>query len=210
MRVRRARGARRLLAALSLALLAGCATLRLIVYRPARLAKCPGVLVPSEQIPDEFLLHMQLQVSSASVATGYSLIVQKTGTRLVLVALTRFGAKAFSVVQEGRDLQVESALGPATVVPPENVLRDVHRARFLTAGVPAETGESETERDGETIRETWRGGVLVRRVFSSADGIVDLEFAAPHTVHIHNRRCGYEATLVDVEAAGDSTDERRR
>jgi len=34
MRVRRARGARRLLAALSLAFLTGCATLRLIVYRP--------------------------------------------------------------------------------------------------------------------------------------------------------------------------------
>jgi len=153
---------------------------------------------------------MQLQVSAASVATGYSLIVQKTGTRLVLVALTRFGAKAFSVVQEGRELQVESALGPATVVPPENVLRDVHRARFLTAGASAETGEVETERDGETIRDTWRSGVLVRRVFSSADGIVDLEFSAPHTVHIHNRRCGYEAILVDVEAAADSTDERRR
>ena len=210
MSARRARGVRRLLAALSLAFLAGCATLRLIVYHPARLASCPGIIAPTERIEGDFIWHMQIHLSSEDVDTGYGLVVQKKGEHLVLIGLTRFGAKAFSVVQEGLKLEVESALGPATVVPPENILRDLHRARFLAAGAPLASGSVEARHDGETIRDTWRDGVLERRVFSAADGDVELEFLAPGRVHIHNRRCGYEAILVDVEAAGDSTDERRR
>ena len=55
----------------------------------------------------------------------------------MLLGLTPFGAKAFSVVQIGTQTWSESYLGPATAVPPENVLRDLHRALFLTVDDPA-------------------------------------------------------------------------
>jgi len=179
-----------------------CATLRLLTYRPARLQRCPGALVSSELIGGDFRIRMQIHISAANVDTGYDLVVQKRGTRLIMIGLTRFGAKAFSVVQEGKRLQVDSALGPATVVPPENVLRDIHRVRFISAGPPVASGSVEGERDGETIRDTWRDGVLTHRVLSSSDGAVEIDFPAPDRMLIRNRRCGYAATLVEVETRG--------
>lgn len=187
------------LAAASL-LVTGCATLRLIVYRPPHLDRCPGALVPTEQIAGDFLRRLQMHVSAGDVDTGYQLVLQKKGDRLVLIGLTRFGARAFSVVQQGGTVQVDSALGPATVVPPGNVLRDLHRTLFFNAGPPPASGEIATQHDGEMIRETWRDGTLERRVFSTADGEVVLDFDGPHRVRIRNQRCGYTATLVDVDA----------
>lgn len=191
---------------LSLGLLAGCMTLRLITQRPARLAECPGILVPSEQIDGDFLSRMQIQITSEHVAVGYDLILQKKGDRLVLIGLTRFGAKAFSVVQVGRHLEVESTMGPATQVPPANILRDLHRARFLGAGPAPASGVVESQRDGESLRDTWSDGTLRRRELDSDEGDVVLEFVDARTVRIDNRRCDYRATLVDVDIGDGAPD----
>jgi len=185
--------------------LSGCATLRLLTYHPARLAECPGALLSSNEIDGDFRLRMQIQVVADRVDTGYDLVVRKKDDRLILIGLTRFGAKAFSVVQDGTHLQTESALGPATVVPPVNVLRDIHRARFLGAGPAVESGTVEGSYEGETIRDTWRAGVLVRRVLSSAGGDVEIDFSPPGRALIHNRRCAYQATLVEIESVGSET-----
>jgi hypothetical protein len=191
-----------LLTAFATLLLYGCATLRLLTYRPARLERCPGALLPSELVAGDFRSRMQIQISAQDVDTGYELVMQKRETQLILIGLTRFGARAFSVVQEGTRLQVESAFGAATVVPPENVMRDVHRALLLSAGPAVASGAVEGERDGETIHDTWSDGVLTRRVLSSRDGNVEIDFATPQRMLIHNRRCGYEATLVELETRG--------
>lgn len=195
--------------ALLAAALAGCATLRLLTYRPARLPRCPGALVSSERIPGEFVSRLRMQITAPEVAVGYDLVLQKKGRRLVLIGLTRFGAKAFSVVQDGRELSVESALGPATVVPPENVLRDIHRARFLSAGAPIESGEVERRIDGERVRDEWREGVLRSREIIDEDGRVTLDYIDRREIHIHNQRCGYEAVLVDLGADSEATDSER-
>ncbi len=181
----------------ALALLSGC-SLRYLLLRPPRLAECAGSVAPSERIHGDFVSRLQIQIDSERVSAGYDLVLQKKGERLVLIGLTRFGATAFSVVQEGRRLSAQSALGPATVVPPVNVMRDVHRARFLSVAAGGGTGAFEDRRDGEQIRETWRDGTLVRRVFTSADGVVEVHFLDAATVRIDNRRCGYQATLVDL------------
>jgi len=59
-------------------------------------------------------------------------LLQKRGPSVVLVGLTSYGAKAFAVTQIGMQTFPESFLGPP-VVPPENVLRDLHRAHFLAS-----------------------------------------------------------------------------
>jgi Protein of unknown function (DUF3261) len=97
-----------------------------------RLADCPGRLRPTQEIEGDWVIHEQVRVTGGAVDESYGLVVQKTGPKLVLLGLTPFGAKAFSVVQIGTQTWSESYLGPATVVPPENVLRDLHRALFLT------------------------------------------------------------------------------
>jgi len=102
-----------------------------------RLADCPGRLRATQEIEGDWVIHEQVRVTGGGVDESYGLVVQKTGPKLVLLGLTPFGAKAFSVVQIGTQTWSESYLGPATAVPPENVLRDLHRALFLTVDDPA-------------------------------------------------------------------------
>lgn len=100
------------------------------------LADCPGQLRSTQEIEGDWVIHERVRVTGGGVDESYGLVVQKTGPKLVLLGLTPFGAKAFSVVQIGTQTWSESYLGPATVVPPENVLRDLHRALFLTVDDP--------------------------------------------------------------------------
>jgi len=84
-----------------------------------RLADCPGRLRSTQEIEGDWVIHERLRVTGGEVDESYGLVIQKTGPKLVLLGLTPFGAKAFSAV------------------PPENVLRDLHRALFLTVDDPA-------------------------------------------------------------------------
>ncbi len=127
--------------ALALALLAAaCKTLPtppLPIPGLPRLADCPGRLRSTQEIEGDWVIHERLRVTGGEVDESYGLVIQKTGPKLVLLGLTPFGTKAFSVVQIGTQTWSESYLGPATAVPPENVLRDLHRALFLTVDDPA-------------------------------------------------------------------------
>jgi hypothetical protein len=132
---------RRLAAALAAAgLAAGCATLA--THAPPsplnplpHLADCPGPLRSTQDLEGNWIVHERIHVVGERVDESYGLVLQKTGAKLVLVGLTPFGAKAFGVTQIGVETWPESYLGAALPVPPENVLRDVHRAHFLTADV---------------------------------------------------------------------------
>ncbi len=121
-----------------------------------RLADCPGSLVPTEELSGDWLIHERIRVRGAQVDEAYGLVVQKTGPRLVLIGLTPFGAKAFSVTQIGVDVWSESKLGAALPVPPENVLRDLHRAHFLATDDPTF--------EGRTVRRDPDGSVHVSSV----------------------------------------------
>jgi len=104
------------------------------------LSDCPGSLVPTTDLDGDWLIHERIRVRGAGVDEDYGLVVQKNGPRLVLVGLTPFGAKAFSVTQIGVEIWSESRLGAALPVPPENVLRDLHRAHFLATDDPTFEG----------------------------------------------------------------------
>lgn len=167
------------------------------------LAECPGPLVPTGEIPGAFLLRQDVRVRAAEVDAGVRLIVQKKGGRLVLVGFTTLGLEAFTLVQEDTTTTVDSALGPAWPVPPVNLLRDLHRSRFLALpGAPLADGEHRATRGGVAIGETWRDGTLVARTFTGpgetpADA-VRVTFAGATATIVHPR-CGYEATIVTTE-----------
>jgi uncharacterized protein DUF3261 len=101
-----------------------------------KLADCPGALRPTQELEGDWIVHERIHVTGHGVDESFGLVLQKTGPKLVLLGLTPFGAKAFGVTQIGVQTWVESYLGPALSVPPENVLRDVHRAHFLIVEDP--------------------------------------------------------------------------
>jgi len=117
-----------------------------------RLADCPGSLVPTHDLEGDWVIHERIRVRAGEIDEAYGLVVQKTGPRLVLIALTPFGATAFRLTQIGVEVWSESKLGPAVPVPPENVLRDLHRAHFLATDDPAFEGRSlQRNRDGSIL-----------------------------------------------------------
>lgn len=132
---------------------AGCA-LSVPPWGPPRLEACPGLLVPAAGIPGgDFALRERVRIRGGEVDLGLALLVERRGDRLVLVALNPFGAKAFSVVQRGLEVEATSHLGRALQVPPGNVLRDLHAARF--AGPPDTPARVEVMRPGCSYTATF-------------------------------------------------------
>lgn len=105
---------------------AGCATW---LGLPPRLAECPGAVPHTRELPPgDWLVRERVRVVGGDVDVGLEVVAEKRGDRLVVVAFHTLGAKAFSLVQHGEDVEVESHLGRALPVPPRNVLRDLHSA----------------------------------------------------------------------------------
>jgi hypothetical protein len=174
--------------------------------RPAALPECPGPLRATGEIEGDFLLRARIRLAAGAIDAPLQLAVEKRGDVLVLVGFDPFGAKLFTVRQRGRETEVEALPAPVLPVPPRNVLRDLHRVRFLGLARPDAPDAELTEvRDGTRIAERWQAGVLRSRRFERLDGsgVVHLEFPPPGAeppgvVSIHNEACGYEATWVDV------------
>lgn len=117
---------------------------------PPKLASCPGGVRSTREIEGDWVIHERIRVVGSGVDEAFGLVLQKTGPKLVLLGLTPFGAKAFGVTQIGTEVWTESYLGPVLSVPPENVLRDVHRAHFLIVDDPALDPRSVT-RDADGV-----------------------------------------------------------
>lgn len=108
----------------------GCASLPFAA--PPRLADCAGPLVSTSDIPGgDFRLRERVRIAGGGVDLGLELLAERRADRLVVVAFNEFGAKVFSAVQRGLAVESDAPLGRALAVPPENVLRDLHEARFL-------------------------------------------------------------------------------
>jgi hypothetical protein len=110
-------------------LVLGCAALP---RPPARIADCEGPLVPTADIPGgDFRLRERVRIAGGGVDLGLELLAERRADRLVVIGWNAFGARAFSIVQRGTLVESDAPLGRALEVSPENVLRDLHEARFF-------------------------------------------------------------------------------
>ena len=112
------------------ALLIGCAALSLV--RTPRIPDCPGPLLATSEIPGgDFRLRERVRIAGGRVDLGLELLAERRADQLVVIGFNEFGARVFSAVQRGLAVETEAKLGRALAVPPENVLRDLHEARFF-------------------------------------------------------------------------------
>jgi hypothetical protein len=121
---------------------------------PPRLRPCPGPIRSTREIAGDFTRLERIRVRGDGVDESFGLVVQKIGERLVVLGTNAFGAKAFAVTQEGDMLEARSFVGPALSVPPENVLRDLHRAYFLAPAQIAASPRTATPTPDGAIRIT--------------------------------------------------------
>ena len=126
-------------AALGLLLLAapGCVTLAML--RPLPRA-CPGTLAPADALGADFSLQAGYRVQSRGREAALTLVAEKRGDRVVLVALDPLGTQVFALVQQGSEVRRERHLRPLFPFAPENALRDLERVRFADrlAGAPGD------------------------------------------------------------------------
>lgn len=175
--------------------------------RARAIPDCPGEWVSTQAIAGDFLLRQRLIVTRGDGVFALQLVAQKRGDELLLLGLHPFGAKLFTLRQRGLETSVDAVPAPALEVPPLNVLRDLHRARFLGLASAGADGSFEERRDGTEIRELHEGGRLLRRSFQRLDadppGVVELRFASEPAeggdrVTIENGWCGYRAELTTL------------
>ena len=193
-------GAAALLLGLSLL---GCASLD---PRPRMLPECPGSLVSTRELRGEFLLRQRARIAYDGLEIPLRVAMQLKEDELVVLGFDPFGAKLFAIVQVDERTQIESAPPPVLVVPPINVLRDLHRIHFLGTGPPpGGEGEAVGVRDGTRISERWEGGSLRARTFERIEaepaGRVRVDFATGaggEAIRIENEWCGYGATFVTL------------
>jgi hypothetical protein len=154
------------LALAGLLLATGCASLALGLASalPDGGRDCPGALLPTRQIEGEFQIRLRARAQGDDLDWRLELVAQKRGDALVLIGLDAFGAKSFVLTQRGSEVSVERPRGRLPL-PPIDLLRDLHRARFLPETAPPEPGVAieRPSRDEVTI-EHERCGYRLRLV----------------------------------------------
>jgi hypothetical protein len=184
-------------------LLVGLATACAHLPGARAIRECPGALAPTQAMGADFLARERHEIRSDGRSVRLDVAIQKRGDELVIVGFDPVGPKLFQVVQRGAELEVEALPGRVLMVPPENVVRDVHRMRFLGIEMPpGGSGEVVAMRDGARVSETWHGGRLLARRFEPAGGgrAVVVEFPAQPggVVAVRAPGCGYEATITPL------------
>ena len=135
---------RRTLCAAFGALALGCTALQ--VATAPRISDCAGPLVPASEIPGgDFRLRERVRFTGEGVDLGLELLAERHGDRLVVIGFNAFGARVFSLVQRGREVERDAPLGRALAIAPENALFDLHEARFFH---PESGGRVEVHRRG--------------------------------------------------------------
>jgi hypothetical protein len=110
--------------------LLGCTTLQ-FATAPS-IADCTGPLLPAADIPGgDFRLRERVRVAGGGVDLGLELLAERRADRLVLIGFNEFGGRVFSAVQQGSQVESDTPLGRALAIPPANLLRDLHEARFF-------------------------------------------------------------------------------
>jgi hypothetical protein len=165
--------------------------------------ECPGPLAPTQVMGADFLARERIEIETGEHSVRLDVAIQKRDDELVIVGFDPLGPKLFQVVQRGTELEVEALPGQVLKVSPENVVRDVHRVRFLGLEMPpGGSGEVVAMRDGARVSEIWHGGQLLARRIEPADGdrAVTVEFPpeAGGATLIRAPGCGYQARVTPV------------
>jgi hypothetical protein len=193
---------------LAAALACGCSAVR--PTPTAQAPEYPGTLTPPSLHGGDFLRSQKLVARHGGRTSSFSAVLQKQADTLTLIGLTPFGSKAFVIQQVGVEVTFTSYLPGELPFPPRYVLFDIHRVYFGgLGGAPLPDGEHVAERDGERIREVWKGGRLFERAFTrlAADppGAMVIAYeggmvpgTSPARIEIDNGWVGYHLSIATV------------
>lgn len=169
-----------------------------------------GPLVDPSQIPGDFAWEQRVSAFHGERKGAFDAVLQKDGGELLVLGLTPFRTRGFSLRQKGREFTYEQFVPFDLPFSPEAVLIDIHRAFFFElAGPFPEKGTRQHTYRNESIVDTFSGGRLMTREFSrvsGSDGKLLVEYTdpgyapltPPRTTRLDNRAYGYR---LEVETS---------
>jgi hypothetical protein len=196
---------------LLLALLAAATGCRhLAGMRGREVPDCPGALVSTAAIPGDFLLRERVRVTANGSSWSLQLITQKRADELVMIGFDPLGVKLFTLTQRGTATTVDALPAPVLEVPPLNLLRDLHRIRFMGLEPAAQDGTRTGTIAEYAVSEQRAEGRLASRSFRrSADAPPEIEIRySPRSeggrarAALVNRACRYRAEFDTLETRG--------
>jgi hypothetical protein len=132
----------------------------------------PGTLRDPGSSPHDFMVRQHAKGNYAERAISFEAVVQKSKDKLIVLVLTPYGSRALLIEQTGAHVRTEKFIDRELPFDPAFILLDVQRV-FLkgqpSSPAPPE-GWSESEIDGERVRERWEGGRLHERQYTRLDG----------------------------------------
>lgn len=145
---------------------------------PAPRAATPGAsrgvrsrLLHTAQIEGNFLMQQELRFRHGQQEGSFEAVVQKHCDEVVVIGLTPFGTRAFSIRQRGLEVAVENQLVGKWPFPPENILLDVQRSfLYPIAQPPLSDGVHEATVGAELVRDRWSAGRLLERRIRAVAG----------------------------------------
>ncbi len=175
-------------------------------FRARALRVCPGALESTESLTNDFLLQQSVRVQAGDSTWSLRLISQLHGGELRLIGLDPLGVELFTLLQRGRKVEVDALPPPLLEIPPENLLRDLHRIRFLRVADPESDGVERARLDDLEIVESWEAGRITRRSFSSVarDGerhaeVVFSVAGGAQRATVENFSCRYRSEFTTLE-----------
>lgn len=180
---------------------------------PPHLPPYTGPLVPPEEIPGNFLWQQRVTAKHAEKSGAFDAVLQKIDSELLVLGLTPFGTRGFSLTQRGTSFEYEQFVPFDLPFSPGAVLIDIHRTFFfeLTGGPPTQEGKRKSRYRDEIMTDTWQDARLRQRVFekvAGSEGSLKISYCCdgyaplspPKSVTIQNELYGYELT-VETSAA---------
>jgi hypothetical protein len=179
----------------------------------------PALALPAVPPGLGFLLRQQLAFEYGERSGSIESLLRVRCGELTVIGFAPFGARAFTLRQRGRALDVQLHLPGSWPFAPQNIVRDIHRV-FLVP-LPTEPPPGGTRRlryGGEDVRERWAGGrlrerALLERGRPERDAVVvqyrDGASRAQRSrdLRLENRRRGYALEVRTLESLELSCDD---
>lgn len=125
-------------------------------------------LVPSDALRPGFVLRQRLRFDTGPEGgdrrSSFEAVVQVDCREVLVVGLTPFGTRLFTIRQTGRAIDFEWWLDRPWPFQPERILLDVHRSLLYPLAEPPLADGRHARHYGDVVAdETWRGGRLLER-----------------------------------------------
>lgn len=164
-------------------------------------------LLDPASVEGDFMLRQRIEGAYGERKVAFDAVVQKQGNTLLVLTLTPYGSRAFSITQTGQDVQVEKFISRELPFDPRFILLDVQRVFMMgLPDAPLGDGWHRGRERGELIRERWQGGRLLERHYRRRDrktkGAVIVRYTGgyvpgerPGAITLNNEAFGYTLRL---------------